>query len=59
MSDLPRRKIEDPEGVVREGSQEGTCPFAGTNRITFDGFTAGNGISGSQQSLPEVFARVC
>jgi hypothetical protein len=24
-----------------------TCPFAGTNRITFDGFTAGGGISGS------------
>ncbi len=44
---------------MREGSEVGTCPFAGTNRITFDGFTAGGGISGSQQSLPEVCARVC
>ena len=37
----------------------GTCPFAGTNRITFDGFTDGIGISGPPQDLPEVCARVC
>jgi hypothetical protein len=42
-----------------ERIQEVTCPFAGTNRITFDGFTDGGGISGPQQDLPEVFARVC
>ena len=33
-----------------------TCPFAGTNRITFNGFTDGIGISGPPQDLPEVFA---
>ena len=37
-----------------EGSEVGTCPFAGTNRITFNGFTDGIGISGPPQDLPEV-----
>jgi hypothetical protein len=36
-----------------------TCPFAGTNRITFNGFTDGIGISGPPQDLPEVLPGVC